>query len=219
MHNLEGFGFHSDCFSLKDNLNYTSSAFQGPKPCFNHQICCHGPWLLCLPHRVTSSVRRGSWNPHFQGNGSKLQLQPPPPCKILTDFQPAAFEGWESCGLQTGKKDQHDLPSHSPLAMNNCFIFTAFVLLVCKNPNNYVVSDMKRHKSNGDHLQTVHKGSSVTRWSREILCWWVLLQVEGMKLGNTVISSLWHIMKSIQMSVFSGTRDLSEMWGPFKLKK
>lgn len=190
MHNLEGFGFRSDCFSLKDNLNYTSSAFWGPKPCFNHQICCHGPWLLCLPHRVTSSVRRGSWNPHFQGNGSKLQLQPPPPrVKFLLISSLQHLKNGNPVAYKQERRTSMIFPSHSPLAMNNCFIFTAFVLLVCKNPSNYVVSDMKRHKSNGDHLQTVHKGSSVTRWSREILCWWVLLQVEGMKLGNTVISS------------------------------
>lgn len=34
-------------------------------------------------------------------------------------------------------------PSYSPLAENKWFIFIAFVLLVLKDPSNYVVSDMK----------------------------------------------------------------------------
>jgi len=34
-------------------------------------------------------------------------------------------------------------PGYRPFAMNKCFIFIALVLLVLKNPNNYVVSDMK----------------------------------------------------------------------------
>lgn len=154
-----------------------------------------------------------------RGMGANCSCSPPRRVKFLLISSLQHLKDGNPVAYKQERRTSMIFPSHSPLAMNNCFIFTAFVLLVCKNPNNYVVSDMKRHKSNGDHLQTVHKGSSVTRWSREILCWWVLLQVEGMKLGNTVISSLWHIMKSIQMSVFSGTRDLSEMWGPFKLKK
>lgn len=71
MHNLEGFGFRSDCFLLKDNLNYMSSAFPGPKPCSNHQICCHGP-LTPVPGpqghipsvpRLLESTFPGEWEP------------------------------------------------------------------------------------------------------------------------------------------------------------
>jgi len=52
MHNLEVFEFCSDYFSLKDNLGYTGLVFRGPKSFFNHQICCHRPWRLCLACRV-----------------------------------------------------------------------------------------------------------------------------------------------------------------------
>lgn len=186
MHNLEGFGFRSDCFSLKDNLNYMSLAFQGPKPGFNHQIFCHGPRLCVCPTvpRLLESALPGEWEP----TAAAAPLQQ---CvKLLLIYSLQHVKDGNPVACKQERRTSTIFPSHSPLAMNNCFIFAAFVLLGCKNPNNYVVSDIKRHKSKGDHFQTAHKGSSVPRWSREILCLWVLLQVEGMKLGNAVISSL-----------------------------
>lgn len=138
MHNLEGFGFRSDCFSLKDNLSDPSSAFQGPKLCFRHQLCCHRPWLPCLAHGVTS------WHPHCQGNGSKLQPAPLQQCVKLCLHSSLQLGNPGACRQE--RRTSTAFPSHSSLAINNCFIFAAFALQVCKNPNNDVVSDIKRSK-------------------------------------------------------------------------
>lgn len=126
MHNLEGFGFCSDCLSLKDSLNYTSSAFRGPKPCFHHHLCCQALTPVSGPQgHILESSCPGEW----QQTAVAAPLQ---------DGNPLAYK--------QERRTSTIFPSHSPLAINNCFIFAAFVLLVCKNPNNDVVSDKKRHK-------------------------------------------------------------------------
>lgn len=139
MHNLERFGFRSDCFSLKDNLNYMSSAFPGPKPCFNHQLCCHGPWLLCLAHRSHPQES------HSRGMGAKCSCSP---CSsVYNSCWVPACSTWRTGILWlTDRKEGPApfLPSHSPAAMKNCFISAAFVLLLCKNPSDCVVSDIKK---------------------------------------------------------------------------
>lgn len=117
MHNLEGFGFCSDCFSLKDNLNYVSSAFPGPKPCFNHQLCCHGPDYCAWPtgHILRNPIP-GEWEP-------SAAAAPAAVCTAPAEFQPAAHEGWESCALQTGKKDQHHPSQAQPCCRESLFHF------------------------------------------------------------------------------------------------
>lgn len=139
MHNLERFGFRSDCFSLKDNLNYMSSAFPGPKPCFNHQLCCHGPLTPVPGPQVTSS------GIPLQGNGSQVQLQPLQQCvQLLLSSSLQHMKDGNPVAYKQERRTSTILPSHSPAAMKNCFISAAFVLLLCKNPSDCVVSDIKK---------------------------------------------------------------------------
>lgn len=70
----------------------------------------------------------------------------PSVCKTPIDLQPAPHGGiveMNPAAYEQERRASIIFRSYSLLAVDKCFIFIAFVLLVFKTLNNYVVSNMK----------------------------------------------------------------------------